>query len=216
MTDWSVLYKGYGIEMSPKVVDKQKKRDRIIRAALKVFSDRGIADFKMIDIAKAAGIGKGTIYEYFSSKDDIITGCFEIFMHDFGDILTSGLGEKSNPKEKIINFFKLSFQYFSQHQEAMSVLFDFLAAGIPRKHGTPLIPSIKNEYFEFQKYLAIILEDGIKENYFKQHDTQTTALIILAVIDGLMFQAVLGVIDIEDKFLPDKISNTLLEGILNE
>jgi len=202
--------------MSPKVVDKQVKRDKILRAALKVFSDKGITDFKMIDIATAAGVGKGTIYEYFSSKDDLITGCFNIFMHDFGEILGAGLAEFSNPKEKIINFFRISFQYFSEHQEAMSVLFDFWAAGIPHKQGAPIIPGIDKEYIEFQRFVSGILEDGIKQGLFRPHDTQTTALIILAIIDGLMFQAVLGVIDIADKSLPDKISNTVLEGILNE
>ncbi|MCP4703890.1 MAG: TetR/AcrR family transcriptional regulator [candidate division Zixibacteria bacterium] len=202
--------------MSPKVVDKQKKREKILRSALKVFSDRGIADFKMIDIANTAGIGKGTIYEYFSGKEDIITGCFNIFMHDFGDILVSGLSEMLNPKEKIQKFFKLSFQYFSENQEAMSVLFDFWAAGIPRKHGKPIIPGIEKEYAEFQLFVSVILEDGIKQGLLRPHDTQTTALMILATLDGLMFQAVLGVIDITDKTLPDKISYTLLEGISNE
>lgn len=202
--------------MSPKIVNKQEKREKILRAAHKVFSDRGIADFKMIDIARAAGIGKGTIYEYFSSKEEIITGCFDVFMHDFGDILISGLGEKSNPDEKIKEFFRLSFQYFSKHQEAMGVLFDFWAAAIPRKHGTPLILTIEKEYYEFQNFISAILEDGIKRGMFKPHDTPTTALMILAVLDGLMFQAVLGVLDIKDKSLPDKISNTFLEGILND
>lgn len=202
--------------MSPKIVNKQEKREKILRSALKVFSDRGIADFKMIDIARAAGIGKGTIYEYFSSKEDIISGCFIVFMHDFGQIFISGLDEKLNPKEKIVKFFRLSFEYFLKHREAMSVLFDFWAAGIPRKHGKPLIPGLKEEYIEFQKYVALILEDGIKQGLFKQHDTQTTALMILGLLDGLMFQAVLGVIDIKDEFLPDKISSTILEGILDE
>ncbi len=84
--------------MSPKIVNRQEKREHILRAALKVFSDKGISEFKMIDIATAAGIGKGTIYEYFPGKDDIITGCFNIFMHDFGDTIISGISEKSNPK----------------------------------------------------------------------------------------------------------------------
>lgn len=203
-------------KMCPKVVNRQKKRDQILRAALKVFSDRGMADFKIIDVARAAGIGKGTIYEYFSSKEEIITGCSDIFMHDFGDVLVSGLGDKSNPRDKIIKFFRLSFQYFSTHKEAMSVLFDFWAAAIPRKHGTPLISTIAKEYIEFQKFVSAILEDGIKQGLFKPHDTPTTALMILAVLDGLMFQAVLGVIDITDKSLPDKISKIFLEGLLNE
>ncbi len=202
--------------MSPKVIDKQKKHEKILRAALKVFSDRGMTEFKMIDVARAAGIGKGTIYEYFSSKEELIVGCFDIFMHDFGDILVSGLAETSNPKEKIINFFRLSFQYFSEHQDAMGVLFDFWAAGIPRKQGAPLIPGIDKEYAEFQKYVTIILEDGIKQGIFRRHDTRTSALMFLAVLDGLMFQAVLGIIDITDKSLPDKISSTFLKGLSNE
>jgi len=210
-----IIYERFEIYMSPKIVDRQKKREKILRAALKVFSDRGMTDFKMIDIARAAGIGKGTIYEYFSSKDDIITGCFDIFMHDFGE-MTSDLGEKSNPKEKIINFFRLSFQYFSEHQEAMGVMFDFWAAAVPRKHGTPLIPTIEKEYAQFQIFLSGILEDGIKQGLFKKHDTETTALMFLSVFDSLMFQAVLGIIDITDKSLPDKVSKTFLEGILNE
>jgi len=202
--------------MSPRVVDKQEKLEKILKAALKVFSDRGITEFKMIDIASAAGIGKGTIYEYFSSKEDLITGCFNIFMREFGDSLTFGLDEKSNPREKIIDFLRLSFHYFSEHQEAMGALFDFWAAGIPRKHGPQLIPKIEKEYIRFQKFVSGILDDGIKQGLFKPQDTGATALMILALLDGLMFQALLGVIDISDKSLPEKISNTVLEVISSE
>ncbi|NLB52586.1 MAG: TetR/AcrR family transcriptional regulator [Syntrophomonadaceae bacterium] len=44
------------------------KRQAIIEAGIKVFSQKGFHDARMEEIAVTAGIGKGTIYEYFTSK----------------------------------------------------------------------------------------------------------------------------------------------------
>jgi len=51
---------------------KEKKRNIILDAAFTLFMKKGYAKVKVIDIAENAGIGKGTIYEYFKSKDDIL------------------------------------------------------------------------------------------------------------------------------------------------
>ncbi|MDO9026766.1 MAG: helix-turn-helix domain-containing protein, partial [bacterium] len=47
------------------------KRQEILKAAATVFAKRGFQKTLMDDIAGQAGIGKGTIYRYFSSKDDL-------------------------------------------------------------------------------------------------------------------------------------------------
>ena len=47
------------------------KKELIIEAAIKVFARDGLEKGKIADIAKEAGIGKGTVYEYFRSKNDI-------------------------------------------------------------------------------------------------------------------------------------------------
>jgi len=52
----------------------RRKEDRpaeIIAAALHLFSERGFAATKLEDVATAAGIGKGTIYLYFPTKEDL-------------------------------------------------------------------------------------------------------------------------------------------------
>jgi AcrR family transcriptional regulator len=51
----------------------QDKRDKILDAARAVFSHKGFAGANVSDIAEAAGIGKGTIYLYFKSKEDIFS-----------------------------------------------------------------------------------------------------------------------------------------------
>ena len=62
--------------MSPKIVDVEEKKKGIIQAAIGIIARRGLAQTKMEDIAQAAEIGKGTLYEYFKSKDEIFQGAF--------------------------------------------------------------------------------------------------------------------------------------------
>jgi AcrR family transcriptional regulator len=50
---------------------KEARPGEIIDAALRLFADRGYAATKLEDVATAAGIGKGTIYLYFPTKEDL-------------------------------------------------------------------------------------------------------------------------------------------------
>jgi len=61
------------------------KRELIIEAAIQVFSQKGYHNTRMEEIAQAAGIGKGTIYEYFNSKlhlfQSMIEDSLQFYMH---------------------------------------------------------------------------------------------------------------------------------------
>jgi AcrR family transcriptional regulator len=48
---------------------KDARPDEIIAAALEVFADRGFAATKLEDVARRAGVTKGTIYLYFENKE---------------------------------------------------------------------------------------------------------------------------------------------------
>jgi AcrR family transcriptional regulator len=50
---------------------KDARPGEIVQAALHLFADRGYAATKLEDVAVAAGIGKGTIYLYFPTKEDL-------------------------------------------------------------------------------------------------------------------------------------------------
>jgi TetR/AcrR family fatty acid metabolism transcriptional regulator len=57
--------------------DKTDKRDRILDAATRVFAKRGFFAAQVADVAKRAGVAAGTVYLYFTSKDDILLSLFE-------------------------------------------------------------------------------------------------------------------------------------------
>lgn len=58
----------------PKIVDKDAMRLHIIKAAMQTYNKYGFHAAKMSDIAKAAGVAKGTLYLYFKSKEALTTG----------------------------------------------------------------------------------------------------------------------------------------------
>ena len=59
---------------------RQRRRADILRAAADLFGRRGYGSVQVDDVARAAGVGKPTLYRYFASKE-------ELFLQVFGDAL---------------------------------------------------------------------------------------------------------------------------------
>jgi TetR/AcrR family fatty acid metabolism transcriptional regulator len=56
---------------------KADKHDAILRAATRVFARHGFFNAQVADVAREAGVAAGTVYLYFSSKDDLLASIFE-------------------------------------------------------------------------------------------------------------------------------------------
>jgi AcrR family transcriptional regulator len=59
-----------GRTVKPKLM-RTAKREQILQAATTMFMDRDFSQVRMEEIAESAGVGKGTIYEYFRSKEEL-------------------------------------------------------------------------------------------------------------------------------------------------
>ena len=55
----------------PQRADARRNRDKIVEVAMAVFSESGL-DTQMDDLARRAGLGVGTIYRHFPTKDDLV------------------------------------------------------------------------------------------------------------------------------------------------
>ena len=58
------------------------KREAILKAAVKVFAQRGFFNAQVADVAREAGVAAGTVYLYFKSKDEILISIFERTMSE--------------------------------------------------------------------------------------------------------------------------------------
>jgi AcrR family transcriptional regulator len=71
--------------------DAQENRARILVAAETLFREQGVANVNMVDIARKAGVGQGTLYRRFASKGELCLALLDTQMRDFQDQTLSQL-----------------------------------------------------------------------------------------------------------------------------
>jgi TetR/AcrR family fatty acid metabolism transcriptional regulator len=81
-----------------KRVDQKKK---IIRAAVKIFAQKNFFETRVEDIARCAGIAKGTVYLYFKDKPSLYAGIIDEQFSDAVTMLKQAVGEKMSPTKKL-------------------------------------------------------------------------------------------------------------------
>jgi len=193
--------------MAPRIVDKEAKKQRIVQAAITVFADKGFNNTKMIEIAEAAGIGKGTIYEYFRSKDDIFLEAFRYFKNEVDAEIGKRIFLLTDPKRKLVVFIQTAFDVYFRFSDFVEIMFDFWAEGIRTRHEKI---DLKQVYEEYRTYLAAILDEGIQAGVFRKMNSASVASIIVGTMDGLTLQWILS----KDEFPIAQASRELIETIL--
>jgi TetR/AcrR family transcriptional regulator, fatty acid metabolism regulator protein len=83
---------------------KPEKRERILKAAIKVFARDGFFNAKVEEIAKMANVATGTTYLYFDNKDDILISIFEEEMAPIIEEMKNELKRCVSAREKIVAF----------------------------------------------------------------------------------------------------------------
>lgn len=201
--------------MSPKIVDKEAKKAEILQAAMQVFSQRGVAKTKMADIAVAAGIGKGTIYEYFRSKEEIFAAAFQQVNQRSGELIQQALASTDDPVEQLRLLIDVSRQTFIEESaDFAGIMMDFWAEGIRNKDEKILaIINLEQIYDEYRSLISGILETGIQKGVFRPVDTASLAAILIAVLDGVMLQWIMTPELIDMKRITDVLIDSLMNGI---
>jgi AcrR family transcriptional regulator len=101
-------------------VREQKKldtRSAIQAAAVKLFAEKSFEKTSIEDIANEAGIGKTTVYGYFSNKNDIfINYCDEELDQAFAHLQAKDSSEKSL-RDRLVDFFMLKFSFVTKNRE---------------------------------------------------------------------------------------------------
>lgn len=94
---------------------KQEKEKDIIKAAAKVFSENGFHKAKMQTIADTANVGKGTIYEYFKSKNHLFEEMIKYFIISYIDSLQNLIDKSTNLKETLVEIAKFHGEFIRIH-----------------------------------------------------------------------------------------------------
>jgi AcrR family transcriptional regulator len=92
------------------IVDKERKRNNIACACKELLLEHGIRNITISQIAQTANIGKGTVYEYFENKEDIVFEIITMFIAEYEKRLMEIITEDLTSKEKLFHFLYLGFE----------------------------------------------------------------------------------------------------------
>lgn len=149
--------------MAPKKVDKASKRKEIALACFDLISKVGIRNLTVAEVAKQAGIGKGTVYEYFENKYDII---FEIINHHVNGHISEfneKLKDIQTSREKIFIYFEFAVNEDENQRCDIDGYKDYISVSLS-ENAPEMLAFNQSISTRFRKILSEIIEDGICNN----------------------------------------------------
>ncbi len=142
------------------VVDK---REAILRAAIKVFAQKGYFNSKVADIAGFAGIADGTVYLYFKSKDEILHSIFDRAMEDFISEGKREIAEIEEPEKRLRRIAELHLEKLGADRD-LAIVFQIELRG-----STKFMEEFSAAGFaDYLKIIQQTIEDGQKSGVFRK------------------------------------------------
>lgn len=165
------------------------KRQRILRAAESLFAEKGYENATIQEIATAAGVGDGTVYDYFKNKEDVLFSTLKDGFHPsahrkgFQEHLTvpEGHQEQLTHLSKLEHFIRRQFQLALTQPSFAKI---FIINGIYNKkfyHSDAF-----QDFDRYMETLSRIINDGKQEKTFRETITpEAIRLLVLGAFSHL-------------------------------
>jgi len=144
------------------IVDKEAKRNAIACSCKEILLEHGIRELTISQIAETANVGKGTIYEYFKNKEDIVFEIITVFIAEYEKRLSAMVEEDIPTKEKLFYFFSM-IHGDEDGKKQMLIYREFLAIALTQ--GTPEMVAFNMKCRTvFSDILGRIINKGIQKH----------------------------------------------------
>lgn len=197
-----------------KIVNKEQRRSEIARASIQVFAQKGFENATIQDIADAAGIGKGTVYQYFDRKEEILLQvAAEIFEEMENEI--RALGESDMPVEEKIRALFSQFMVIADTMESFFLVYLEIWQIYMRAQRYGISMFVMNDMLiEYRKFLADIIEKGKEEGIFRDDiDSMSLSIFLIASLDGVAFHYYINRKSMDIKKVCNDFLDSFLRGI---
>ena len=166
-----------------KIVNKEEKRREIAIKCKNLLLKKGMK-VTISELAKSAKIGKGTVYEYFKNKEDMVFEILNILIEEFNNELFLKLNKTKNSFEKLLVFFEFFYEDYFELQEIYK---EFLAITLTSSNEEMknYATKIKTQYYSI---LEDILNEGIKNKELKKKALKYKK-IIYNMCEGLFIES---------------------------
>ena len=178
------------------IVNKEEKRSDIACSCMDLLLEHGIKNLTISQIAKTAGVGKGTIYEYFENKEDIVFEIITMFITEHEKKLFEITNQNINTKDKLFHFFYMIHEDESSHKH-LNIYREFLAISVTNGAQEMVDFNIKCRE-KFADILGQIMKEGIRKGEIRT-EAQELVSALLAFKLGLVIETHTSALDPKDE-----------------
>ena len=155
-----------------------ERPEEILEAALEVFSDQGLAGARVEDIAARAGVSKGTLYLYFSGKEELFKEAIRAKVRRTMENLSSAT-PPGEPLERLTRFIDAYWAYLSR--PSFGRMYRLVLAELHQ------FPELSRFYAEevsgtVMTLAGDILAEGIEAGAFRDGDPAVMARMMVGVM----------------------------------
>lgn len=173
-----------------RIVDRPAKTGTILRAAAQVFAEQGYQVATMDAIADRAGIGKGTLYEYFRDKQSLFFAVFDDYIASMARLARQSVEHSSaTATAQIQQAIHSVLAMSAEARDLFPLVFEFWAAASPNRHAH-VATLFRKTYAQFRGLLAGLIHNGQQQGEFdRAADAAQIAAVLVGALDGLFLQA---------------------------
>ncbi len=197
--------------MSPKPDVSAERKQQIYKAAIVCFGRKGYHLTKMDDLAAEAGLSKGSLYWYFSSKKELFLSLFREIMKQFEGAWEAIIADNnSSATEKILTTLSLFRGGFKEYASFFGVMMEAWAQTL---HDEDVVELLDEFYQPYVRMMTQIIEQGVADNEFQVTNVEATTLVLLSMFDGVTLAMGMGIFKYDWEKLFDAVSELTLRGL---
>ncbi len=179
--------------------DRARKRQSILDAAAYEIARLGYERANINTIAERAGIGRGTIYLYFTSKEEVLSALLDAIGRQIDDMVTSALTAELSWSDRLVSLARSFAAFARDHEDFLRVHVSALH-GVNREVGAPMVSWLNCSTAR----LAEGLTEGMVRGEIRRLPPVTLALYILGSLESLALLP--HVLAIHPDVAPDDVS----------
>ena len=120
----------------PNEAVRHQREEEILDAAARLFAARGFSDANTQELADALGIGKGTIYRYFASKEELFLAAVDRAMGQVTATVDQEIAGIAEPLQRMLCAMQTYLAFFAEHPEYVELIMQERAQFKDRKKPT--------------------------------------------------------------------------------
>lgn len=156
-------------------------KDSLHRAVVQILVEEGWQKLTMERVTQAAGIGKGTLYNYFKDKEELLRYVVQNSLDPLDAEIDKVLGSVMPPDEKLKNVVLCMMRYFEENRAFFRVLLD------PELSGPRMDPKGRDRHQLLVLKISRVYEEGMRKGLFRALlPEKAAAMFVMSIVALVM------------------------------